>query len=140
VLLVIACCYCQAACTADLKPYSIAVLFAILSLKERCRLCAPMCVAAYTVLTTTVPAAAAAITATAVIVSANSIVGIVQDISEICRMQQQEAEQKTATAQLNLMLATVSTPVIVCALAVLTEYTNTSANDRTSLWHIALAR
>ena len=58
-----------------------------------------MCVAAYTVRTTTVPAAAAAaaITATAVIVSANSIVGIVQDISEICRMQQQEAEQKTAT-------------------------------------------
>jgi hypothetical protein len=38
-----------------------------------------------------------------------SIVGIVQDISEICRMQQQEAEQKTATAQLNAMLAAVST-------------------------------
>jgi His Kinase A (phospho-acceptor) domain len=35
----------------------------------------------------------------------DSIVGIVQDITEICRMQQHEAEQKLATEQLNALLA-----------------------------------
>jgi hypothetical protein len=40
---------------------------------------------------------------------ADSIVGIVQDISEICRMQQEQAEKEAATTQLNAMLAAVST-------------------------------
>jgi predicted PurR-regulated permease PerM len=38
----------------------------------------------------------------------NSIVAIVQDITEVCRMKQEEAEQEAATAQLNATLSAVS--------------------------------
>jgi signal transduction histidine kinase len=36
---------------------------------------------------------------------ANSVIGIVQDITEICRMQQEQADKDAATAQLNATLA-----------------------------------
>jgi uncharacterized protein (DUF2342 family) len=48
-------------------------------------------------------------------VRANSIVAIVQDMTEFCRMKQEELQQEAATAQLNATLSAVRAHITTAA-------------------------